>query len=212
MNKIVYLSLTILLMVSIASSTEFSGDITVSFFNDIKNTSTGVSGMVFPTKFRYDRMSLGFDFGIEFVERFMSKRYDNITVLDTLDEYTYDYYIKQYKDYSDFLFIPLGLTFRYDFGDPGDLGRIYPAIFIGAGMILNMEQKSKRLYIDYYFPDQSIYSPYPYESGGDSKGTVDFYIKPKVSVYYNRAYISYEHHINTHYMMGSISCGYIFTL
>ena len=212
MKKLLLTTLSLLNLTSFAGSVELSGDLTVSFFNGINRTSTGVSGMVFPQILMKDRMSLGFDFGIEFVERFMSEAHAAYTLPDSLINPAYDSVSVQFKDYSDFMFLPISLIFRWDLGDPGDLGRIYPSLFLGAGMILNLEQRSQRLYIDYYYPSGTIYRPYPYESGGKSHSTVDFYLKPKISVYYNRIYLSYEHYINTEYMVGSVSVGYIFSL
>lgn len=211
MKKLLCTALSLLFISAFAESAELSGDVTVSFFNEINRSSTGVSGMVFPQKLMWDRKSLGFDFGIEFVERFMSEAHTPFTLPDSLINPVYDSVVVQNKDYSDFMFLPVGVVFRWDLGDPGDLSKIYPSIFLGAGIVLNLEQKSQRQYVDGY-SGGAIYRPYPYESGGKSHSTVDFYIKPKLSIYFNRFYLSYEQYINTEYMLGSVSFGYIFSL
>ena len=112
------------------------------------------------------------------------------------------------------MFLPLGVVFRYDLGDPENLSKIRPSVFLGLGGILNVYTTSYRQIRDWYDdPGLNTYEGRDaVEGGGESIGTFDFFVKPKIALYWNRVYLSYEYFINTKYMRHSIGVGYIFRL
>lgn len=208
MKKSALILIALLLLTSFAFA-EFSGDLTVGVFNKIDRTSLGVSGIVFPQKYQWNRFSLGMDFGIQLVERYL---YGNIQYpLDTLTDGRYKFtYDKVYRDY---MFIPFGFVARYDLRDPERLNIIKPSLSLGIGGVLNIYQQSYRRVYNYYvvYPTVLDYR-YVVDIGGESLSTFDYYIRPAISVSWNRIYLSYEYYFNTDYLLYNISVGYVFRL
>jgi len=207
-------SILILLIISLpafpALAQEISGDINVSFFNDIDRTSTGVGGFIYPYSLSSSKFSLGFDVGIEFIERFMNEVLPQY--VDTSDIQNADSIVYTTKEYNDFLILPIGVTLRYDIGNPENLSRICPSVSIGIGGVFSLRQVSYRQVYDVYDGGIIEYRSYPIELSGDSDTTIDFYVKPRFSLTWQRVYLSYEHYFNTEYLLGSVSVGYVFRL
>lgn len=210
MKKIFLIPLSLTLIFTSTFAAELSGDITFSYYDDISRSSIGIGGMIFPETLSRSKFSLGFDLGLEFIDRHLKGAVGPYYYSEE-QLYTGDSAIIFVKEYNDFLFIPFGAVLRYDFGDPGNFSRIRPSIFIGLGGILNLRQKSYRdignILSGSYWQSYSSW-----EYGSKSISTFDFYLKPRIALYWHRAYLSYEHHFNTEYIIGSVSAGYIFRL
>ena len=212
--------LSVFVITPLLASAEVGGGLCISAFNGISKASIGIEGTLFPLSFSKGRFSLGFDFGIELIERHLdhitdvhtdSIELDSIYYPDTLD------FVQWFnKEYLDYMFIPMSILLRYDIGDPDKLSSIRASLILGFGGVLNIYQESGRQIQDWYYNGNPEYSPPDFrravDYGGESIATFDFYIKPKIVVYYQRFYVSYEHHFNTRYMRGSFSVGYLFRL
>lgn len=214
----------ILLAVFIAAAgsarAEFNGELAVSSFKGIDRTSLGFNGMLFPQSLNYGRLSLGLDFGLEMIERHLTD-YSPFRI-DSLVYPQETFYFKSFnKEYRDFMFFPVGATLRFEFGDWEEINSFRPAIFLGFGGIFNIYQKSKRK-ISYRYnslhtlqndPNNELWEiRYTNDFGGETIGSFDFYLKPKVALYWHRFYLSYEYHFFPKYLRGSGSFGYIFRL
>ena len=224
MRKIVIALIIVLGILPGVLLAEIGADFCFSSFDEIGRSSIGINGMAFPMSLTKGKLSLGFDFGIELIERHL----DNITnsILDTVLRYSpfypdsvidIDYVFWFDKEYLDYMFIPFSILLRYDLRDPEKLSSIRPAIFLGIGGVLNIVQESGRQIQHWY--EVSPSSPntpwnwqYAIDYGGQSIATFDFFVKPKIAVYYQRFYASYEYHFNTRYMKSSFSVGYVFRL
>ncbi len=216
--------LTALLVVSGVSLAELNGEITASNFDAIDRPSLGISGTVYPAFFRFNRFSIGLDFGMELIERHLMGHTPFRTDSSKIDPYGIEHadylYLKYFtKEYRDFMFLPLGLNLRYEFGNGEDLASIRPALSLGVGGVFNVYQKSNRQ-ISYWYQSLHILQNDPYnlyydlrravDFGGETIGSFSLYLKPKVALYWHRFYLSYEYHIFSKYLLGSVSFGYIF--
>ncbi|NQS99217.1 MAG: hypothetical protein HQ591_12255 [candidate division Zixibacteria bacterium] len=220
MRKIVIALIIVLGLLPGVLLAEIGADFCFSRFDEIGRSSIGINGMAFPMSLTKGKLSLGFDFGIELIERHL----DHITpsVIDTVTwdpaiyTDTLDYVAWFDKEYLDYMFIPFSILLRYNFRDPEKLSSIRPAIFLGIGGVLNIVQESGRQIQDWFYSGSPT-SSLPdirraVDYGGQSIATFDFFIKPKIALYYQRFYASYEYHFNTRYMKSSFSVGYIFRL
>jgi len=210
MKKSFYILLILTIFTFTGSAQEISGDINVSFFKDIDRTSTGVGGFIYPYNLSKSKFSLGFDVGIEFIERFMNEVLPQY--VDTSGVENADSVVFTTKEYNDFLIVPIGVVLRYDIGNPENLSNICPSIAVGIGGVVTLRQVSYRQVYDIYDNGYVEYRSYPIEISGDSDTTIDLYIKPRFSLTWQRIYLSYEHYFNTEYMLGSVSIGYVFRL
>lgn len=215
MKKPIPILLAAILIAAPLAFAEVGTDLRVTIFDGFDRTSLGVNGLIFPQKFSKDKMSIGFDFGIQLVEKHLYE-----TEVPPLYTVTYtnssdtDYVLLINKNYRDYMFMPLGVVCRYDLGDPENLSRIRVAVFLGAGGVLNVYTTSFRQIQDWYDDeDLNVYlGRDAVQGGGESIGKFDFYIKPKIALYWNRVYLSYEYYLNTEYMRHSIGIGYVFRL
>jgi hypothetical protein len=208
-----------LLSIPLLVNAEVDAGLAISGVKDIGRTSMGVRGEYYPQLLCKGKLSLGCEFGLELVERFVYDLSDMMMdsarfLSDTSD---YDYAVYFNKEYRDYMFIPLGFTLRYSLGDPEKIRSFNPLISLSAGGILNIYQSSYRQFQDWYENNDSggpigyLYSTYV-DFGGESISTFDFYLKPKLTLTYNRFYISYERLFNTRYVTGAICLGYVFKL
>ncbi len=215
MKKPILILLAAILIAAPLTFAEVGTDLRITLYDGFDRTSLGVNGLIFPQKFTKGPMSLGFDFGIQLVEKHLYE-----TEVPPLYTVTYtnsndtDYVLLINKDYRDYMFLPLGIVFRYDLGDPEQLSKIRPALMLGIGGVLNVYTTSYRQIRDWYDdPNLTSYEGRDaVEGGGESIGKFDFYIKPKIALYWNRVYLSYEYYLNTQYMRHSIGVGYVFRL
>lgn len=218
MKKSILILLAVILIAAPLSFAEVGTDLRVTLFNGFDRTSMGVNGLIFPQKYSKDKLSLGFDFGIQLVEKHQYEIDPPVTQADVSSAGDTVAYVTFFnKHYRDYMFLPVGITFRYDLGDPGQLSKIRPALMLGIGGVLNVYTESLRQIQDWYETDPTVNPnqiPYRYaiEQGGSSIGKFDFYIKPKIALYWNRVYLSYEYFFNTEYMRHSIGVGYVFRL
>jgi len=208
----------ILLLPYLTACAEIDSDFRISLVENVNHTAIGINGTIFPPHLTKNRFSLGADLGMQLIERFLHDRTDS--QLDTVDN-PYgsddDYVIWFNKNYRDYMFLLTGVQLRYDLRDPGKLNKIRPAVFIGAGAILNIYQESARQiqdwYDDYpYDPSEPLLFRYALDSGGKSIATVDLYVKSKVALYYNRLYFSYEYYLGSKFIRHSFCFGYVFRL
>jgi hypothetical protein len=191
----------------------------ISTFQGINQTSLGINGMFFPPKLSYGRYSAGFDLGLELIERHYVGRtvdfYDTVAIYaygypDSIIEYDYVWWFN--KKYHDYLFFPLGILLRYDLNDSDNLNALKPSFILGLGCLLNIYQESGRQIQDWYdTPNQYAYRT-AVDFGGETISTLDFYLKPKIALFWNRFYFSYEYYFNTRYLKSSFDFGYIFRL
>ena len=223
MKKTVFILIIVLGLIPGVLLAEIGADFCFSRFDEIGRSSIGINGMAFPMPLTKGKLSLGFDFGIELIERHL----DHITdpTLDTVIYYHPSYpdsitdidYVSWFdKEYLDYMFIPFSILLRCDLRDPERLSSIRPAIFLGVGCVLNIYQESGRQIQDWFYSGSPT-SSLPdirraVDYGGQSIATFDFFIKPKIALYYHRFYASYEYHFNTRYMKSSFSVGYVFRL
>jgi len=215
MKKPILILLAAILIAAPLTFAEVGTDLRVSLFNKLDRTSLGINGLIFPQKLSKDNMSIGFDFGLQLIERHLHDTEGPFTgpaVTTTGDTVYYLTLID--KNYRDYMFLPVGVTFRYDLGNPEQLSKIRPALMLGIGGVLNVYTTSYRQIRDWYEdPSETIYEGRDaVEGGGESIGKFDFYIKPKIALYWNRVYLSYEYYFNTQYMRHSIGFGYVFRL
>ncbi len=215
MKKLI-LTLLSIGFIAVTAKSEAGGSLTIGLYENIDRSSMGINGVVFPYKFQKGRLSFGAEFGINLIERFL---YENGDWIYTYDVYGADtsyvwFYNKFFRDY---LFIPFGITMRYDLRDAGKLNRIRPSLTLGMGGLINTYQTTVRRVENWY--DNPSSSPelapdeiWMFDFGGESIGTFDLYIKPGVTLYWNRIYVGYEYYINTDYMRHNINIGYVFKL
>ncbi len=218
MKKIFFSILLLTFSLSATSRGEVGGYLIVGIYDKIDHSSLGVGGVIYPQSYKFDRLSLGFDFSLQLVERFL---YDNTPQnLDTLwdESGNVESYVLWYnKVYRDYLFIPLGMSVRYDLRDPNNLSIIRPSLTLGIGGILNIYQQSYRRIQDYFevYPSNPGISPdnrYMFDIAGESISTFDFYLKPGIVFSWNRITVGYEYLFNTEYMRHNINIGYTFRL
>jgi len=216
MRKVIYTLIMAILMVT-AVSAETGGSLTVGLYSDIDHSSLGVSGVLFPNNYQKGGLSLGMEFGLHLIERFLYEnepmQYQIYPVSSSDTDYVW-FYNKVYRDY---LFIPLGLTVRYDLRDAGKLNILRPSLSLGVGGVLSSYQKSYRQMQNWYnnpppSPSSIPDDQYFVDKGGESIGSFSFYLKPGITLYWNRIYLGYEHYFGAEYMRHSINIGYIFRL
>jgi|GEM_PF-1598415 len=216
MKKLI-LTLLTLGFITTAAMAEAGGSLTIGLYDDIDRSSMGINGVVFPYKFQRGRFSGGAEFGISLIERFLYENEEMLFDSSASGTAGYDYVWFYNKVYRDYLFIPFGLTARYDLRNNGKLNQVNPSLTLGLGGIFNTYQKTYRRVEDWYDnrPSGPNVTPdyrYIFEFGGESIGTFDLYIKPGVTLYWNRIYLGYEYYINTDYMRHNINIGYVFKL
>ena len=226
MKKTTVITFILAILLSVgATYAEINGELSVSSFKDIDRSSIGVSGMIFPPNLAKGRLSFGFDFGLELIERHLNHVtgavFDSVLFDSGSGWVDYDYTRYLTKEYRDYMFLPVGVTVRYDMGDFTNQNAIHPSFFLTVGGVLNIVQKNHRL-IKYYYDYESQMMNDPNNNlwywrdardyGGTTISNLDFYVKPKVAVFWHRFYLSYEYHLNTKYIQGSTSFGYVFKL
>lgn len=215
MRQPLILAIIALLVTASAVFAEIDSDLKVTICDKINHSALGINGTVFPQNLTRERYAFGFEFGMQLIERYLHDRGSNNLHADT-NGTDIDYIVWFNKNYRDYMFLPAGVIFRYDLTDPGKLNKIRPSVFLGVGGVLNVYQESVRqiqdIFEDYPDPGEPLLYRLAIDTGGKSIATFDFYVKPKIALFYSRMYASYEMYYGTEFLRHTISIGYVFRL
>ncbi|MBL7192293.1 hypothetical protein ISS30_11445 [bacterium] len=221
MKRILFLSVCFACL-SLQSFGEISAGLSVGLHKDIDYSSTGIDLLVISDKFSRSKFSLGYDLGLELVERHL---HDTSPLYNDIVEFTYpdfteiDSVAYFNKNYHEYIFFPIGFVFRYDpmlSKMETNPSGFYYSLFLEIGGSLAIRQtsvKQTQFWYDTPGDDNSFYGSYIVDGqGNESIAKFDWIVKPKVMLFWQRAYFSYEFYLFSEYYAHSFGVGYVFKL